>query len=65
MINKGVLISGSNENVSFGQPGQVVPGISMSGIKGFFATVKLSTDNTTDLGGSKNLFSVSSNFVKS
>jgi len=65
LINKGVLISGSNETVSFGQPGQVVPGISMSGIKGFFATVKLSTDNTTDLGGSKNLFSVYSNFVKS
>ena len=65
LINKGVLISGSNENVSFGQPGQVVPGISMSGIKGFFATVKLSTDNTTDLGGLKTLFAVSSNFVKS
>ena len=65
LINKGVLISGSNESVEFGQPGQVVPGISMSGIKGFFATVKLSTDDTTDLGGSKNLFCVSSNFVKS
>ena len=46
-------------------PGQVVPGASMSGIKGFFATVKLSTDETTDLGGAKNLFAVSSNFVKS
>ena len=65
LINKGVLISGSNENVSFGQPGQVVPGASMSGIKGYFATVKLSTDNTTDLGGLKTLFAVSSNFVKS
>ena len=65
LINKGVLISGSNENVSFGQPGQVVPGASMSGIKGYFATVKLRTDNTTDLGGLKTLFAVSSNFVKS
>jgi len=37
----------------------------MSGIKGYFATVKLRTDNTTDLGGLKTLFAVSSNFVKS
>lgn len=65
LINKGVLISGGSENVSFGQPGQVVPGGSVSGIKGYFATVKLSTDNTTDLGGLKTLFAVSSNFVKS
>ena len=65
LINKGVLISGTNQNVSFGQPGQVVPGSSMSGIKGFFATVKLRTDNTTELGGLKTLFTVSSNFVKS
>ena len=65
LINKGALISGTNQNVSFGQPGQVVPGSSMSGIKGFFATVKLRTDNTTELGGLKTLFIVSSNFVKS
>ena len=65
LINKGVLISGTSQNVSFGQPGQVVPGSSMSGIKGFFATVKLRTDNTTELGGLKTLFTVSSNFVKS
>ena len=46
-------------------PGQVLPGSSMSGIKGFYSTVKISTDSTTDLGGQKNLFAVSSNFVKS
>ena len=64
LVNKGVQANGNN-TVAFGMPGQVVPGASMSGIKGFFATVKLSTDETTDLGGAKNLFSVSSNFVKS
>ena len=63
LVNKGV--SFNNSNVPQGLPGQVLPGASMSGIKGFFATVKLSTDNTTDLGGQKNLFAVSSNFVKS
>jgi hypothetical protein len=46
-------------------PGQVLPGASMSGIKGYFATVKISTDSTTDVGGLKTLFAVSSNFVKS
>ena len=64
LVNKGVQANGNN-TIAFGMPGQVVPGASMSGIKGFFATVKLSTDNTTDLGGAKNLFAVSSNFVKS
>ncbi len=64
LVNKGVQANGNN-TVAFGMPGQVVPGASMSGIKGFFATVKLSTDDTTDLGGAKNLFAVSSNFVKS
>ena len=64
LVNRGVQVNGSNI-IQFGMPGQVVSNISMSGIKGFYATVKLSTDNTTDLGGFKNLFAVSSNFVKS
>jgi len=64
LVNNGVQVGGSN-NLQFGMPGQVVLNISMSGIKGFYATVKLSTDNTTDIGGFKNLFAVSSNFVKS
>jgi hypothetical protein len=64
LVNNGVQANGNN-TIAFGMPGQVIPGSSMSGIKGFFATVKLSTDNTTDLGGSKTLFAVSSNFVKS
>jgi hypothetical protein len=37
----------------------------MSGVKGYFVTVKMSTDGTTDVGGSKELFAVSSNFVMS
>tara|TARA_R110000803_G_scaffold206456_1_gene273722 strand:- start:9387 stop:11105 length:1719 start_codon:yes stop_codon:yes gene_type:complete len=63
LINKGVLVNDST--VPEGMPGQVLPGSSMSGIKGFYSTVKLSTDNTTDLGGAKNLFAVSSNYSKS
>jgi hypothetical protein len=43
--------------------GEVVFGSSMSGIKGFFATVKLSTDNQTDIGGLKELYAVSSKWV--
>ena len=64
LVNNGVQVDGS-DNIQFGMPGQVASNISMSGIKGYFATVKLSTDDTTDLGGFKNLFAVSSNFVKS
>ena len=63
LVNKGVL--SNNSNIPQGMPGQVLSGSSMSGIKGFYSTVKISTDNTTDLGGQKNLFAVSSNFVKS
>ncbi len=37
-------------------------GSSITGIKGFFATVKMSTDNTTGFGGSKELFAVSTEF---
>ena len=64
LVSNGVQVNG-NDNVQFGTPGQVASNISMSGIKGFYATVKLSTDDTTDIGGFKNLFAVSSNFVKS
>ena len=36
-----------------------------SGIKGFFTTAKVSTDTTTDVGGLKELFAVSTEFVVS
>ena len=47
------LINNSNS-----APGEVVFGSSMSGIKGRFATVKFSTDSTTDPGSAKELWSV-------
>jgi hypothetical protein len=40
--------------------GEVLFGNAISGIKGFYGTVKLSTDLTTDPGGEKTLFSVES-----
>jgi len=52
-------------NNSEATPGEVVFGSSMTGIKGHFATVKLSTDTTTNVGGTKELFAVSTEFVVS
>lgn len=45
-------------NNSNAAPGEVVFGESMSGIKGRFATIRFSTDATTDPGGQKELWSV-------
>ena len=47
-------------NTSTAQPGEVVFGGQVSGIKGRFATVKFSTDTTTNPGGAKELWSVGS-----
>jgi len=47
------------------RPGEVVFGGSTSGIKGFYATIKLSTDSSTDPTGVKEMFSVGSEIVKS
>ena len=64
-------------NNSTVQPGEVVFGDSMSGIKAYFITIRLSTDKEnidsfgnplpepTDLGGLKELYSVDTKFVKS
>lgn len=52
-------------NNSEATPGEVVFGSSMTGIKGHFATVELSTDTTTSVGGTKELFAVSTEFVVS
>ena len=43
--------------------GEVLFGNAISGIKGFYGTVKLSTDLTTDPGGEKTLFSVESAYT--
>ena len=36
----------------------------MSGIKGYFATVQISTDSITEIGSEKEIFSVASNFIQ-
>ncbi len=50
-------------NNSAPTPGEIIFGDSISGIKGFYSVVKMSTDGTTDLGGEKNLFAVESNSI--
>ena len=45
--------------------GEVLWGPDMTGIKGYYTTVKMSTDTVTDVGGMKELFAVSSNYVES
>jgi len=45
--------------------GEISWGAAMTGIKGYFATVTVSTDNVTDYGGAKELFAVSSDYVES
>lgn len=52
-------------NNSFATEGEVVYGNSMSGIKGFFSTVTIQTDNSTELGKFKELFAVSSEYIES
>ena len=45
--------------------GEVILGNQASGIKGYFTTVKIQTDSTTDIGGTKELFMVGSEYVPS
>ena len=52
-------------NNSAARPGEVLFGDTTTGIKGFFTTVKISTDATTNVGGTKELFAVSTEFVVS
>jgi len=52
-------------NSSISSPGEVLWGDSVSGIKGYFTTVTISTDDVTNPGGGKELFAVSSNFAQS
>ena len=49
-------------NKSLANQGEILFGNEISGIKGYFATVTMSTDADTDLGKPKELFSVSTNF---
>ena len=50
---------------SVARAGEVRFGAEMTGIKGYFATVTIETDNTTELGGMKELWAVSSGYVPS
>jgi hypothetical protein len=52
-------------NNSIASQGEILWGSSISGIKGYFTTVTISTDSVTDVGGLKDLFAVSSNYVES
>ncbi len=53
------------KNDTIAQANEVVFGGAITGIKGYFATVEMKTDDTTNLGGVKELFAVSSNYVES
>jgi hypothetical protein len=55
----------SVKNNTVARPEEVIFGPSISGIKGFFVEVKVSTDNVTQVGGMKELFSVSSDWTTS
>jgi hypothetical protein len=52
-------------NNSAAASGEILFGAQMSGIKGYFATVKIETDETTQLGGPKELWSAGTNYVVS
>ncbi len=52
-------------NNSPASPGEVNFGKSITGIKGFFSIVTMSTDTTTNKGGTKELFAVSTEFAVS
>ena len=60
--NKYVANLINNSSVS---AGEVNFGNSITGIKGFFSIVTMSTDTTTNFGGAKELFAVSTEFVVS
>jgi len=52
-------------NNSTVRPDEIIFGDQISGIKGYYTTVIIQNDGTTDAGGLKTLFAVSSNYVPS
>ena len=52
-------------NNSGPRPGEIIFGEGMSGVKGYFTTVTFKIDQSTNVGGAKELYSVSSNYVMS
>ena len=61
LINNSPATNGEVGNIQINAGG--VSYNAMSGIKGFYATVTISTDAVTDLGGEKELFAVSTDYV--
>ena len=59
------LYTASIRNASLFQNGQVVPGSNVTGLKGYLLDVTLSTDETTNPNGPKELWSVGTTFVQS
>ena len=59
------LYTASIINASLFQNGQVVPGSAVTGLKGYLLDVTLSTDETTDPNGPKELWSVGTTFARS
>ena len=53
------------KNETGAQTGEVVFDGSISGVRGYFTTVELKTDDSTNLGAVKELFAVSSNYTES
>lgn len=52
-------------NNSVARPGEVIFGASMSGVKGYFTTVKFKVDSSTNIGGMKELYIAGSSYVMS
>ena len=52
----------SVQNTSNVLPGQVLIGSTTSGLKGYYISVYMTTDTTTDPGGLKELFAVGSTY---
>ena len=61
LINNSPATNGEVGNIQINAGG--VSYNAMSGIKGFYATVTISTDSVTNLGGEKELFAVSTDYV--
>jgi len=59
-ININAVIPNNTPNPA---AGEVIFGNQTMGIKGYFATVTMTTDDTTNNGGLKALFAVSSEFI--
>ena len=51
-------------NNSLPSQGEIIFGESISGIKGYYSTVTMSTDTVTNLGGEKELFSVGYSYIQ-